>query len=139
MTVQAPHATRPPFDPISVSPLSFWQLTAEEREPHFKILRDERPVSWHPPIEGTMMPAPVDGVWALTRNEDIVHVSKNPELFCSGQGVIIEAVPEELLEAAQSFLAMDGEKHSGLRRLISSVFTPVRWPRFKTRSTTRLR
>jgi cytochrome P450 len=124
MTVQAPHATRPPFDPISVSPLSFWQLTAEEREPHFKILRDERPVSWHPPIEGTMMPAPVDGVWAVTRNEDIVQVSKNPELFCSGQGVIIEAVPEDLLDAAQSFLAMDGEKHSGLRRLISSVFTP---------------
>ena len=124
MTVQAPHATRPPFDPISVSPLSFWQLTAEEREPHFKVLRDERPVSWHPPIEGTMMPAPVDGVWAVTRNEDIVHVSKNPELFCSGQGVIIEAVPEELLDAAQSFLAMDGEKHSGLRRLVSSVFTP---------------
>jgi cytochrome P450 len=124
MTVQAPHATRPPFDPISVSPLSFWQLTAEEREPHFKILRDERPVSWHPPIEGTMMPAPVDGVWAVTRNEDIVQVSKNPELFCSGQGVIIEAIPEDLLDAAQSFLAMDGEKHSGLRRLISSVFTP---------------
>lgn len=124
MTVQAPHATRPPFDPISVSALSFWQLTAEEREPHFKILRDERPVSWHPPIEGTMMPAPVDGVWAVTRNEDIVHVSKNPEIFCSGEGVIIEAVPEELLDAAQSFLAMDGERHSGLRRLISSVFTP---------------
>jgi cytochrome P450 len=124
MTVQAPHATRPPFDPISVSPLSFWQLAADEREPHFKILRDERPVSWHPPIEGTMMPAPVDGVWAVTRNEDIVQVSKNPELFCSGQGVIIEAVPEDLLDAAQSFLAMDGEKHSGLRRLISSVFTP---------------
>jgi cytochrome P450 len=124
MTVQAPPATRPPFDPISISPLSFWELTAEEREPQFKILRDERPISWHPPIEGTMMPAPVDGVWAVTRNEDIVYVSKNPELFCSGRGVIIEAVPEDLLDAAQSFLAMDGAKHSGLRRLISSVFTP---------------
>jgi cytochrome P450 len=70
------------------------------------------------------MPAPVDGVWAVTRNEDIAHVSKNPELFCSGQGVMIEAVPEDILDAAQSFLAMDGAKHSSLRRLISSVFTP---------------
>lgn len=124
MTIQAPQATRPPFDPVSISPLSFWQLTAEEREPYFKVLRDERPVSWHPPIEGSMMPAPVDGVWAVTRHEDIVYLSKNPELFCSGRGVIIEPIPEEFLDASNSFLAMDGEKHSSLRRLISSVFTP---------------
>jgi cytochrome P450 len=124
MTIEAPHPTRPAFDPVSISPISFWQLTTEEREPYFKILRDERPVSWHPPIEGTMIPAPVDGVWAVTRNEDIVYVSKNPEIFCSGQGVIIEPVPEDILDAAQSFLAMDGAKHSSLRRLISSVFTP---------------
>jgi cytochrome P450 len=123
MTVEAPHPARA-FDPISISPLSFWQLTAEEREPYFKILRDERPVSWHPPIEGALMPAPIDGVWAITRNEDIAYVSKNPELFCSGRGVMIEAVPDEILDAAQSFLAMDAGKHSTLRRLISSVFTP---------------
>ena len=99
-------------------------MTAEEREPYFKILRDERPVSWHPPIEGTLIPAPVDGVWAITRNEDIAYVSKNPEIFSSAQGVQIEAVPEDILDAAQSFLGMDGAKHSSLRRLISSVFTP---------------
>lgn len=115
---------RPPFDPVSISPLRFWGLTAEEREAWFKILRDERPVSWHPPIEGALMAAPIDGVWAVTRNEDIASVSKNPELFCSGQGVMIEAVPEDILDAAQSFLAMDDPKHSTLRRLISSVFTP---------------
>lgn len=39
---------RPEFDPISVSTLEFWAQTAEEREPSFKILRDERPISWHP-------------------------------------------------------------------------------------------
>jgi cytochrome P450 len=123
MTIQSPHGTRPPFDEISISPLSFWALTAEEREPYFKILRDERPVSWHPPIEGTLIPAPVDGVWAVTRNEDITYVSKNPEIFSSAQGVQIEAVPEDILDAAQSFLGMDGAKHLSLRRLISSVFT----------------
>ena len=66
----------------------------------------------------------IDGVWAVTRHEDISYVSKNPEPFCSGQGVMIEAVPEDILDAAQSFLAMDGTKHSTLRRLVSSVFTP---------------
>jgi cytochrome P450 len=115
---------RPPFDPVSISPLSFWALTAEEREPFFKILRDERPVSWHPPIEGALMAPEIDGVWVTTRHEDIAYVSKNPDLFCSGQGVMIEAVPDDILDAAQSFLAMDGTKHSTLRRLISSVFTP---------------
>jgi cytochrome P450 len=99
-------------------------MTAEEREPFFKILRDERPVRWHPPIEGAMIPAPVDGVWVVTRHEDIAYVSKNPDLFCSGQGAMIEAVPDEILDASQSFLAMDGNRHSTLRRLISSVFSP---------------
>jgi cytochrome P450 len=126
MTIEATQhqLDRPPFDPVSVSPLSFWQCTAQEREASFKILRDERPVSWHPPIEGTLIPAPVEGVWAITRNEDIAYVSKHPEIFSSAQGVQIEAVPEDILDAAQSFLGMDGAKHSSLRRLISSVFTP---------------
>jgi cytochrome P450 len=126
MTVEATQhrVDRPPFDPVSISPLSFWAMTAEEREPYFKILRDERPVSWHPPIEGTVVPADVDGVWAVTRAEDIAYVSKNPEIFCSSQGVLIEAIPEDVNQAAMSFLAMDGIKHSTTRRLISSVFTP---------------
>ena len=126
MTVDSTAARQPTstFDPISVSPLSFWALTAEEREPSFKILRDERPISWHRPIEGSLMPAPVDGVWVATRHEDIAYISKNPDLFCSEAGVMIEAIPQELLEAAFSFLAMDAGKHSTVRRLISSVFTP---------------
>jgi cytochrome P450 len=126
MTLQATRqrSDRPPFDPVSISPVSFWQLTAEERDPHFKILREERPVSWHPPLEGTLIPAPVDGVWAITRNEDIAYVSKHPEIFSSAQGVQIEAVPDDILDAAESFLGMDGARHSTLRRLVSSVFTP---------------
>jgi cytochrome P450 len=125
MTIEAAASTvRPPFDPISISPLSFWDMTAEEREPSFKILRDERPISWHPPIEGTVVPADIDGVWAVTRNEDISFVSKNPDLFCSGQGVLIEAIPDDVIEAAMSFLAMDAPQHGATRKLISSVFTP---------------
>jgi cytochrome P450 len=123
MTIEALNPTRP-YDPVSISPLQFWATTADEREKSFKVLRDERPISWHPPIEGALIPAPVDGVWAVTRHEDISYVSKNPDLFCSGQGVMIEAVPEDILDAAQSFLAMDAGRHSTLRRLISSVFTP---------------
>jgi len=50
-------------------------------------------------------------------------MSASTRLFCSGQGVLIEAVSDDILDAAQSFLAMDSERHSSLRRLISSVFT----------------
>jgi cytochrome P450 len=125
MSVETQIPTRA-FDPVSISPLSFWADTAEGREQSFKILRDERPVSWHAPIEGALMEAEIDGVWAVTRHEDIGYVSKNPDLFCSGQGVMIEAVPDDILDAAQSFLAMDGTRHSTLRKLISSVFTPKR-------------
>lgn len=125
MTLEAPQiVARPPYDPVSISPLAFWDQTAEERERSFKILRDERPVSWHPPIEGSVVPTDADGVWAVTRAEDITYVSKNPEIFSSSQGVLIEAIPEDVNEAAMSFLAMDGQKHSSTRKLISSVFTP---------------
>jgi len=115
---------RPDFDPVSLSPLAFWAQSADEREASFKILRDERPVSWQPPLEGSLMEAEQDGFWAVTRHADVVEVSKNPEVFCSGQGVMIEEVPDDLLEAAQSFLAMDPPRHAALRRLVSVAFTP---------------
>ena len=74
-------ADRPPFDPVDISKLDFWAQSFDEREKAFKILRDERPVSWHRPIEGSMMEPEIDGVWVVTRHEDISYVSKNPELF----------------------------------------------------------
>ena len=47
MTVNLARSRRA-YDPLSVSPLAFWAQTADEREETFKILRAERPVSWHP-------------------------------------------------------------------------------------------
>lgn len=123
MSVQADQPVRA-FDPVSISGLDFWATTAEEREKSFKILRDERPVSWHRPIEGALVPPEQDGVWAVTRHEHVTEVSKNPALFTSSDGVFIEAIPDDLREAAMSFLAMDGQRHASLRRLVSSAFTP---------------
>ncbi|GAA5129586.1 cytochrome P450 [Haloechinothrix salitolerans] len=114
------------YDPVSVSPLSFWAATAAEREEKFKILRDERPVSWHPPLEGALMPPEQDGIWAITRHEDIVTVTKDWETFSSAHGVQQEEVPAEILEAAESFLGMDPPRHTRLRRLVSAAFTPKR-------------
>jgi cytochrome P450 len=118
-------ATARAYDPIDLSSRAFWSTTAQDRETSFAVLRAERPVSWHPPVEDALMTDPDDpGYWALTRRDDIVAVSRNNEVFLSGKGVIFENVPEELLEASQSFLAMDPPRHTFLRKLVSAAFTP---------------
>jgi cytochrome P450 len=121
-TILAP--ARRAYDPLSISPLAFWALTMEEREETFKVLRAERPVSWHPPIEGALVPPENDGVWVLTRHEHITEVSKNADIFCSGRGFQFEEIPEDVNEAAGSFLGMDAPRHGQLRRIVSSAFTP---------------
>ncbi len=113
------------YDPIDLSSRAFWSTTAAERERSFAVLRADRPVSWHPPVEDALMSDPDDpGYWAVTRRSDIVAVSRNNEVFLSGKGVIFENVPVELLEASQSFLAMDPPRHTKLRKLVSAAFTP---------------
>ena len=62
----------------------------------------------------------------MTRHADVVHVSRNPDLFCSGQGVGLGEVPIDLLELNVSFLVMDAPRHTALRRVVSGAFTPKR-------------
>lgn len=114
-----------PYDPIDLSSRAFWSSTANERERSFSELRALRPVSWHPPVEHSMMPDPADpGYWAVTRHADIVAVSRDSEVFLSGQGVLFENIPQELLEASQSFLAMDPPRHTLIRKVVHAAFTP---------------
>ncbi len=113
------------YDPVDLSSRAFWAGSAQERERSFAVLRAERPVSWHPPVEDAMMNDPDDpGYWAITRRDDIADVSRNNEVFLSGKGVMFENFPVELLEAAQSFLAMDPPRQTFLRKLVSAAFTP---------------
>jgi cytochrome P450 len=113
------------YDAIDLSSRAFWSTAAADRERSFAVLRAERPVSWHPPVEDALMHDPDDpGYWAITRRSDIVAVSRNNEVFLSGQGVLFENIPVELLEASQSFLAMDPPRHTKLRKVVSAAFTP---------------
>ena len=64
------------------------------------------------------------GYWAVVRYDDVRLVSRNPALFRSGEGVLFEDAPPELLEASQSFLAMDAPRHTKVRGLVSAAFTP---------------
>jgi cytochrome P450 len=113
------------YDEIDLSSRAFWSTTAADRERSFAVLRAERPVSWHPPVEEAALTEPDDpGFWAITRHADIVTVSRTHEVFLSGRGVMFESYPEEVLESTQSFLAMDAPRHTKLRKLATAAFTP---------------
>ncbi|QYN20750.1 cytochrome P450 [Amycolatopsis sp. DSM 110486] len=115
----------PEYDEIDLSSRAFWSTRAADRERSFAALRQERPVSWHRPVEDALMEDPEDpGYWAVVRHADIVEVSRRNDVFVSGQGVMFENIPEEMLEASQSFLAMDPPRHTKIRKLVSAAFTP---------------
>jgi len=126
MTVSPLTSTSPrPYDSIDLSSRAFWSTGAADREKDFAVLRAERPISWHPPVEDALMHDPDDhGYWAVTRHADIVTVSRDSDTFLSGKGVLFENVPEELLEASQSFLAMDPPRHTMIRKVVHAAFTP---------------
>jgi cytochrome P450 len=129
LTTAQPRTTRA-FDQRDISSKAFWAQVPGERDRVFAQLRAEQPISWHRPAETDLLPNSADpGFWALTRHADIVAVSRNSEIFASGQefgGVMLEDVPAEILEAAHSILAMDAPRHAKQRKIISSVFTPKR-------------
>jgi cytochrome P450 len=141
MTDTAPvTAGKPDLDPVDLSSLGFWGRPMAERDAAFAELRRERPISWHRPPEGMLMPSEDDpGFWAVVRHADIAYVSKNPKLFCSGQGVQFQDAPPELLEATQSFLAMDAPRHTQLRKIVSAAFTPKQVRRVEDRIAERAR
>jgi cytochrome P450 len=120
-------------DEVDISSTAFWSLTPEVRDRSFELLRRERPISWHAPAEGGLVPQDsVDpGFWAVVLHEDVVAVSKDPQTFCSGRGVMFEDIPEEIAEAASSFLIMDAPRHVKLRRLVASAFTVRRVARIE--------
>ncbi|QTI68978.1 cytochrome P450 [Gordonia polyisoprenivorans] len=113
-----------PYDPLNISSLEFWSSSPRERDVLLSELRRERPVSWQPPAEGGMAAPENDGYWAVTSHEFIKYVSRTPELFCSGEGIQMEEIPSDILEAVSGFLAMDGQRHKSLRKLVSNAFTP---------------
>jgi cytochrome P450 len=110
----------------SLGSLEFWGQTAEERDVYFEHLRREQPLSRHEPPEDLLgMPEQSrTEYWAIVRYEDIRRISRDPATFRSGAGVQFADAPPEMLEASQSFLAMDAPRHTKLRGLVSAAFTP---------------
>lgn len=109
----------------SLSSREFWAQPRAGRAAYFADLRRTAPVSRHEPSAFTLAPQK-GGFWAVTRHADVQQVSRNSEVFCSGQGVGLGDLPTEILELNASFLVMDPPRHTAIRRIVSGAFTPRR-------------
>ncbi len=87
--------------------------------PHatFQRLRNTDPVSWTPEHDGGR------GFWSVTRYSDLIDVSRQPELFSCAQGIRIEDMRPEELEARRTMMEFDSPLHTRYRRLVSKPFT----------------
>ena len=112
-----------PLDQIDLSSPELWTGPREIRESTFATLRRESPVHFFAEHDMPFFPAG-PGYFAITKHEDIWHVSRNPETFCSGEGFNITDLPAELREFYGSMIAMDDPKHVRLRTIVSKAFTP---------------
>lgn len=89
----------------------------EDPYPLYTRLRDEAPLYY----SGT------DDFWALSRHADVQVALREDGRFSNRMGVSLDATswnPEA--HRVMSFLALDGEGHRRLRKLVSAVFTPRR-------------
>jgi cytochrome P450 len=114
-----------PLDAIDLSDFEFWAGDREVREGAFRTLRDTPGLRFFQEraFEGSPIP-PGPGYWALVRHEDVWTASRNPELFCSGQGSNIGDLSVELNEFFGSMINMDDPKHYRLRSIVAKGFTP---------------
>ncbi|MFM8794571.1 MAG: cytochrome P450 [Acidimicrobiales bacterium] len=116
---------RVPLTDIDLSSPEFWTAPRDWRFGAFRTLRDEAPFQFfeeYQPEDSLFPRGP--GYRALTRHDDIWHVSRNPQLFCSGQGSNIGDMPVEINEFFGSMINMDDPKHFRLRSIVSKGFTP---------------
>ncbi len=105
------------------------QTYADNGYPHeaWTLLRREAPIYWYE--RGGCLP-----FWAVTRLDDIVRISKNPQVFENRPR--LAAFPEfdrddEEDYPARHLLNMDPPEHAKYRRIVSSHFTPRAVERMK--------
>ncbi|GII00455.1 cytochrome P450 [Planobispora takensis] len=112
-------------DDFDLSDYDFWARPMAERERAFRLLRGlEHPVFY---AEQEVPFAPAGpGYHALVKHADILEASRNPEVFCSGDGgaTNIPDMPPEFTEYFGSMINMDDPRHARLRRIVSRAFTP---------------
>src|SRR5581483_2908961 len=115
---------------IDLSATDFWALPLADRAQAFAELRAlDHPAFFAEPETPFAEKGP--GYYALARYADVVEASKNPAVFCSGNGATsIPDLPVEFNEYFGSMINMDDPRHARLRRIVSRAFTPRMIQRF---------
>jgi cholest-4-en-3-one 26-monooxygenase len=92
--------------------------------PHDQLrwLRENAPVYWHEGDAERGWP----GFWALTKHADVVHVSRNSNLFSSARRLaLFNEVPDEVIQLQRMMmLNQDPPEHTRRRSLVNRGFTP---------------
>ncbi|WP_309030473.1 cytochrome P450 [Streptomyces alfalfae] len=103
-------------------------LQARVPLPEFATLRQTDPVRW---IAQPLRVSGFDdaGYWAVTRHEDVKHVSTHPELFSSYLNTAIirfnESISRDAIDAQRLImLNMDPPEHTRVRQIVQRGFTP---------------
>jgi cholest-4-en-3-one 26-monooxygenase len=102
------------------------------RHDAFAVLRRDHPVYWNeePPEYGP-------GFWNLTRHQDVVAVSRDPDTFSSAQGINITYPPgmdPKVVNALiGGMITMDPPLHNAYRRVALPFFTKSALDRLETR------
>ncbi|BCI53368.1 linalool 8-monooxygenase [Mycolicibacterium litorale] len=109
-----------PLSEVNLGSWEFWALDDDVREGAFRTLRREAPIRHFPEFIGEEG----RGHWAVTRYDDVFYASRHPEIFSSASGITIGDQTPELNEYFGSMIAMDDPRHSRLRNIVRSAFTP---------------
>jgi len=98
----------------------------ERGEQHaiFKALRRQPGLHWTHETEESK------GYWSATRLEDVLFISRHPEIFSSERGIVSFEPRDPMAENAAAsgngkmLITMDPPRHVKLRRLVNKGFTP---------------
>lgn len=87
--------------------------------PHhiWEQIRKNDPVHWVDDWDGPPY-------WAITRHEDIIKISKNPEVFKNAPRGIMQEGGGDSMQDVRTLLTMDPPEHREYRALVSRKFTP---------------
>ena len=103
----------PDLSALGIDPESVGFLTRDDYHEVLARLRTEAPVHEYAP-----------GSWTLSRYDDVRSVSRDPERFRSGGGVLMNDPKRSGGELPGSILHMDPPEHAAWRRIASRWFTP---------------
>jgi len=90
------------YDPYSVD-------VKRDPYPYYRALRDAAPVYHNERLD----------FWALSRFDDVIDALHDPATYCSGQGIVLEAMTRS---PYPMIIALDPPRHTDLRKLVSRAF-----------------